>query len=464
MSDLQDQVAIVGAGPAGIRAAQVLVQAGLRPIVIDEGARAGGQIYRRPPEGFTRSPETLYGSEAEKARALHAAFDALLAADKLAYRPNASVVAIAERRLYVLSAADINTVAYGRLILATGATDRMAPVPGWQAPGVYTLGAAQIALKAQGVALGRRIVLAGSGPLLTLVAVQLRKAGAGVAAVLDTAPLATQLRGGAGLSARPVVTLRGLAMRAQLGRLYHAGVSLRRIEAGDTGPQAVCWSDARGRMRRTECDMVGIGWHLRAETHLADLAGCAFAYDPVWAQWLPRIDRMGRAGQGVYLAGDGARLLGADAAEVAGRLAAAACLRDMGLPPPDTAADLRRLARLERFAHGIARSFPWPAAMLRSVPDDTIICRCEGVAAGELRETVRYGGAEANRVKSLGRVGMGRCQGRYCQLAGAELIATAAGCTPGDAGRLRGQAPARPSPVVAYLKDDLVLDAIDRTA
>lgn len=454
MSALRETVVIVGAGPAGIRAAERLVQAGLAPVVIDEGARAGGQIYRRPPEGFTRPPEQLYGSEAPKARALHAAFDAMVAAGRVVHHPQSSVVAIRDGVLHVLGEGRIWQQPYDRLILATGASDRLAPVPGWQAPGVYSLGAAQIALKAQGVALGRRLVLAGSGPLLTLVATQLIEAGAEVAAVLDTSPMATQLRGFSGLAVRPGFALRGLAMRARLGRRYRSGVTLERIESGGTGPVAMFWRDAKGRSRRTECDMVGLGWHLRAETQLADLAGVPFDYDETWAQWLPRADRLGRAGDGVYLAGDGLRILGADGAELAGRLAAAACLADMGRDMPDTAADLRRHARLSRFAEGIARAFPWPAAMVRALPDETVVCRCEGVTAGALRQTVAYGGAEANRAKSLGRVGMGRCQGRFCQLAGAELIAAEAGQTLAGVGRLRGQAPVRPVPAGAYLLPD----------
>lgn len=444
------KVVIVGAGPAGIRAAETLVKAGIRPLVIDEGARAGGQIYRRPPEGFTRSPEQLYGSEAPKARALHGLFDELVAQDRIDYLPRHSVLALAHGRLTVLGET-ARQIDYDRLILATGATDRVAPIPGWQSAGVYTLGAAQIALKAQGVALGSRIVLAGSGPLLTLVAWQLRKAGAGIAAVLDTAPMAAQIRGGIGMAARPIVALRGLPMRWALRDVYHAGVVLDRIETGADGPIAMHWRDARGRAQRTECDMVGMGWHLRAETQLADLAGCRFRYDALWRQWLPEADEMGRAGQGLYLAGDGLRILGADGAEISGRLAATACLSDMGQSAPDPAQDLARLRVLSRFAAGIAHAFPWPEQMLRALPDDTVVCRCEGISLGELRQTVDYGGAEANRAKSLGRVGMGRCQGRYCQIAASELIAAEGGCGIAEVGRLRGQAPVRPAPVGAFL-------------
>ncbi|RRI02036.1 NAD(P)/FAD-dependent oxidoreductase [Mesorhizobium tamadayense] len=445
------RIVIVGAGPAGIRAAVTLIEAGLHPVVIDEGHSAGGQIYRRPPAGFIRTPEQLYASEAAKARALHAHFDRLAEERRLTYCARSSVIATHGGRLHVLGEGGVQVIGYDRLILATGAADRVAPVPGWQSAGVYSLGAAQIALKAQGVALGRRIVLMGSGPLLTLVGAQLLKAGADVAAVLDTSPWRQQMRGLWQLAARPIVALRGLALRARLGGRYHAGVALELIEADGSGVTALRWRDAGGRQRLTPCDMVGMGWHLRAETHLADLAGCAFTYDEQWRQWLPKTDLMGRAGNGVYLAGDGVRLLGADGAEIAGRLAAAACLADLGRPAPSLSADLRKLARLERFARGLACAFPWPSQMVRALPDDAIVCRCENVTAGAVRESADFGGGEANRVKSLARVGMGRCQGRYCQLAAVELVAAQAGCAPGAVGRFRGQAPVRPAPIGAFL-------------
>ncbi|CDX24285.1 BFD domain protein (2Fe-2S)-binding domain protein [Mesorhizobium sp. ORS 3324] len=447
------RIVVVGAGPAGIRAAATLVEAGLHPVVIDEGQQAGGQIYRRPPAGFIRTPEELYGSEAAKARALHALFDRLAEEGRLTYCARSSVIAVHEGRLHVLGEGGVQVIGYDRLILATGASDRVAPVPGWQYAGVYSLGAAQIALKAQGVALGRRIVLIGSGPLLTLVGAQLVKAGADVAAVLDTSSWRQQTRGFWGLAARPIVALRGLALRAGLGRRYQAGVKLEQIEADASGVTALLWRDAGGRQRRTPCDMIGMGWHLRAETHLADLVGCTFTYDEPWRQWLPETDEMGRAGNGVYLAGDGVRLLGADGAEIAGGIAAAACLADLGRPAPAVGADLRKLARLERFARGLARAFPWPFEMVRTLPDEAIVCRCENITAGAVREGADFGGGEANRVKSLSRAGMGRCQGRYCQLAAVELVAAQAGCTPDAVGHFRGQAPVRPAPIGAFLQE-----------
>ncbi|WP_435167545.1 FAD-dependent oxidoreductase [Falsirhodobacter sp. 1013] len=447
------RVLIVGAGPAGIRAAEAVAKAGLRPIVVDEAARAGGQIYRRPPEGFRRAAATLYGSEAVKAQRLHDLFDAMVKAGQVEHLPEHSVFALRDGVAHVAGAGGGRRIPYDRLILATGATDRVVPVPGRQSAGVYTLGAAQIALKAQGMALGRRIVLAGSGPLLTLVAVQLIKAGAGVAAVLDTSSYADQIWGAAGMAlARPRVTLRGLRMRAALGRLYHADARLVRIATDDQGRIALHLQDARGRPQDTPCDAVAMGWHLRAETQLADLAGARFVWSMDWAQWLPQADPMGRAGPGLYLAGDGVRILGADAAERAGTLPAQACLQDLGHPVAGTGALLRQVARLDRFGRAMARAFPWPAPQVHALPDTTILCRCEGVTVGDLRAAADLGGAEANRVTSIGRIGMGRCQGRYCQLAAAELIARQVGCPVPDAGRLRGQPPVRPVPIAALLE------------
>jgi hypothetical protein len=149
----------------------------------------------------------------------------------------------------------------------------------------------------------------------------------------------------------------------------------------------------------------------------------------------------------VYLAGDGMKVLGADAAEIGGRLAALAVLRDLRFDVPRH--EVQRLraeqARMERFRQGLAQAFPWPAQQAATLPDDAIVCRCEAVTAGDLRRTVREMGAqEANRAKALCRVGMGRCQGRYCGHAGAEIIAHAAGVPVQLVGRLRGQAPVKP--------------------
>ncbi|MFH0133894.1 FAD-dependent oxidoreductase [Variovorax sp. VaC1] len=447
---------IVGAGPAGVRAAQTLVAHGLRPVVIDEAPRAGGQIYRRPPTGLTqRSAQTLYGFESKRADAVHQAFDALQGS--IDHRPDSLVWNAQGQQLDVLHNPTRSTrrVPYSHLIVATGATDRVLPVPGWTLPGVYTLGGAQVALKFQGCAIGQRVVFMGTGPLLYLVAYQYAKAGVTVAAVLDTARLADQLAATPAMLTQPAVFAKGVYyvgwLRAH-GVALHSGVRPLRV-IGDE-PQGrvtgVAWHD--GREERTlACDAVGFGYALRSETQLADLLGCRFDYAPMHRAHLPVRDAAGRASvEGVYLAGDGASIMGADAAEWAGERAALALLADNGVAIDAARATAleHKLDRLTTFRRGLERAFPLPQDWAAHAPDDLVVCRCENVTAGTLRQTVAINGAdEMNRLKALSRVGMGRCQGRMCGVAAAEILAHATGQPVQQVGRLRGQAPIKPIPI-----------------
>src|SRR6218665_1047475 len=167
------QAVIVGAGPAGIRAAQTLAAHGLRPVLIGEGARGGGGRGLGPPPAHSqRPPRALYGSQAARATALHRTLDGLQA--QIDYQSDSLVWNAEGGQLDLLHGPTqtTRTLRYGPLIVASGAIDRVLPVPGWTLPGVYTLGAAQVALKFQGCAIGRNVVLMGTGPLLYLVAYQ----------------------------------------------------------------------------------------------------------------------------------------------------------------------------------------------------------------------------------------------------------------------------------------------------
>jgi NADPH-dependent 2,4-dienoyl-CoA reductase/sulfur reductase-like enzyme len=448
------RVIVVGAGPAGVRAAQTLVEAGLRPIMIDEGRRDGGQIYRRQPEGFARSYPQLYGTEAQKAKDLHDSFESLR--PHIDYRPETLAWNLTAGQLHVVTGGERAAVLpYDSLIVCSGATDRLLPVEGWQYAGCYSLGAAQIALKSQACSIGKRVVFMGTGPLLYLVASQYVKAGAQVAAVLDTSPRSTRMKALPALAARPAVLWHGLKLVAMLrsaGVPLLSGISPIAVTGDDErGVNGVRVRDAQGHEHSFECDAVGLGYHLRSESQLADLAKCQFDFDRPSRQWLPRIDEDGRSSvPGIYLAGDGTRILGADGAEAAGRLAALAALKDAGrLHAAGEMPRLReRLTTMDKFRRGLLQAFPWPHQLASQLPDRAIVCRCEGVSAGDLRTTVRdLGAQEMNRAKALCRVGMGRCQGRYCGHAAAELVADAARVPIEEVGRLRGQGPVKPLPM-----------------
>lgn len=451
---VESRIIVVGAGPAGVRAAEALVQAGKRPMVIDEERRDGGQIYRRQPAGFRRSTADLYGSEAERAVTLHKTFECLK--DKIDYRPETLAWNVSDDRLHVVGDnAQSEPLPFKALIIASGATDRLMPLRGWNRAGVYSLGGAQIALKAQACAIGRQVAFLGSGPLLYLVASQYVKAGASVAAVLDTSPYRRRVQALPKLLARPDALLKGIALSRHLKRSgvkVLTGVTPLEI-GGDSegGVGSVAVRLPNGKTETIACDAVGLGYHLRPETQLADLARCAFRFDEETRQWLPELDEHGRSSvDGVYLAGDGSRVLGADGAEAAGRLAALAVLKDNGhaVAPGEMVRLVRQIARIDRFRQGLAEAFPWPHDVAAGLSDDTVICRCETVTVGELREVAcDKGASELNRAKAFSRVGMGRCQGRYCGHAAAEVVAAAADIPLEQVGRLRGQAPVKPLPI-----------------
>src|SRR3954468_1357242 len=153
---MNPRVVIVGGGPAGIRAAERLVDHGLAPILLDEAPRIGGRIYQQPPRaaGFRRDAKALYGAEAGKAEKLSADFARIQ--PQIDYRPGTTVFDISDDRLIALVDGRREEVGFDRLVLATGAMDRIMPLPGWTLPGVYALGGAQIALKHQGCAIGHR--------------------------------------------------------------------------------------------------------------------------------------------------------------------------------------------------------------------------------------------------------------------------------------------------------------------
>ena len=450
---MSPKIIIVGAGPAGVRAAEVLANAGIQPVILDEASRPGGQVYRQPPRGAERDPAKLYGTEADKACAVHATLDRL--GDTVEYRAEALVWNCFDQKLNLLRRGVQEVLSFDRLIIATGTFDRIVPFPGWTLPGVFTLGGAQVALKAQGVAIGRRIVLAGAGPLLPLVASQYLEAGADVVAILDVTPFWSKVKALPRMMALPGMVSRGLSYLRSIRRFgMRTSYDVQALEAlGETHVEGFKWQSGNGRWQEVGCDAVGASFGLKPETQLADLAGCQFYFDDFTRQWLPVVGEGGRSSvANVYLAGDCAAIGGADVAELAGQRAAYAVLED--LKENSHADDVRmidsELVRHARFRRGIESAYPFPKHLIDRIDDSLMICRCEGVSAGELRANFfKTGAPEVNRLKAFTRVGMGRCQGRVCGSVAAEILAQKRGTPVAETGRLRGQHPIKPIPLVS---------------
>lgn len=441
-------VVIVGAGPAGIRAAERLISRGLSPIIIDEGQRPGGQAYRMPSADLALDMDSLLGSEATKYDRLHETFGKVRkSAD---YRSRTTAWGVFDGKLYTQGPIGNENVPFDALILATGATDRILPIPGWTQPGVFTLGGSQVLLKDQGCLIGRRVVFCGSSPLLYLAALQYKKMGCEIAAILDTSSLQQKALASPQLASNVPTLLRGLGYMGRLrssGTMMKYGVRLISFD-GDQSVSSVVYAEGDGPPQRIECDAVAYGFGLKPETQLAELAGAKLTYNATFRQWLPETDAYGRAGPRLYLAGDGAMIGGADAAELSGTIAASAALNDLGyaISGPELFKMRRRLSRLRRFQRGLAKAFAWPVQEVPRISDETTLCRCENIKVGELRQSLAMDlpPGDVNRAKAFTRCGMGRCQGRFCGLAAAEITAAASGMPLEAVGYLRAQAPVKP--------------------
>ncbi|MCZ4354835.1 NAD(P)/FAD-dependent oxidoreductase [Roseovarius aestuarii] len=450
--DNPPRVVIVGAGPAGLAAARHLVEGGIRPVVLEESARAGGQGTRRLVAHMSHHRNRIYGRAASGMAARETVEDAVLS--QCDFRTGTLVWGSHAGRLELLGPDGYDSLPYTHLLIAVGATDRVLPLPGWTLPGVFTLGGAQVALKRHASFIGDRIVFAGSSPLMYLAAAQYLRLGHPDLTILDTTPLSRKIRSfPAMMRHAPKTALQGISLMAELRRAgikMAFGVALKAIEGGER-VNTIEYATRGGQIVRTPVGAVALGYGLRPELQLAELAGATLRYDKRHRQWFAQVDAMGQATDGLWIAGDGSRIGGAEAADAAGFLAAESMLTTLGHPAADPLKirhSRRRLKRQQCFQDAMTGAFQWPAASAPNIPDETLVCRCERICAGEIRHaiTTSLGPVEINRVKAVTRCGMGRCQGRFCGPALGELVAIATGEAPGY---LRAQAPIRPVPLLA---------------
>lgn len=469
-------VAVVGAGPAGLAATAVLAGRGIDVVLIDEQPSPGGQIYRQPPETFAvaRRPG---GSADARGRTL---IDALHAAP-VRWFPRTLVWGLFEpneddairarssetRPLWVLALADeheLDRLAVRHVLLAPGAYDLPVAFPGWTLPGVMSAGGVQAFVKSQHLLPGRRFVLAGGHPLLLLVADQLLGAGADVAAVAFAQPrptwrealtVASRLHGRLGQmagAAPTILRLRRAGVPLLSSHLIAAAEGTTSLEAVRLRPVDQRWRPT-GRDVRLDCDTLALGYGFVPSTELARQAGCAHVWRPAAGGWVTEHDDWLRAScPGISVAGEVVGVAGADQAEEEGRLAAAGILLELGRAGAEDAERMatgprRRLRSLRRFSAVVQERFaPRLETLPELVDDQTTICRCEEVTAGRLREALaahpHVGDVDA--VKQLTRVGMGPCQGRFCHLSVAALTAAAGGRNVGEVGHFTARPPVKP--------------------
>jgi len=429
-----ERVVVVGAGPAGIRAAEVLSAPGVAVTLVDDRPAPGGRHYPQPPVGTATDYRALYGLAAGRARRLHATASALAA--RVDYRAETKALGVEGKLLHVSTVGVGETLPFEALILAPGADDLLLPFPGATRPGVVTLGAAQAALRRGQGAAGRRTVFLGSGPRLYDVAYQYLRAGAEVAAVLETADPALARRQLPGLLSGGLAFARQLFVLSRLKAAkvpMLAGVRPVAVVGGDTIEGLRC-RDGEGTEFQVTGDALAVGFGPAPDTRLAAQVGCVMLYDLPSRQWLPSIDADGLTSvPGIYVAGDGRQEVGADAAEASGALAAFAVLIELGYP---VTVGMHRFWQTRAgygsaYRRALRAAFPPPVDLAVASADDTVVCGCQGITAGALRRVgMERGAAGAGEAKSGCGIGAGPCRGLYCVVAADEILAEALGLAP----------------------------------
>ena len=419
--DLRAGLVVVGAGPAGLAAAWAASRAGVDVVLLDSGPMAGGQVWRAR-QGVAAAPV------ARALAGLARAGVRVLAGTKV-------VMPLPGRTLLVDGPDGARRLHWSRLVLATGARERLLPFPGWTLPGVFGAGGLQALVKGGWPIHGQRVLVAGTGPLLLAAAATLRREGAALAGLAEEAGPRALVRFCTTLLAHPGKGLQALRLGAAL-----MGVPLlagRRVVAaeGDGRVERVVLEEG-GRTRTIACDALAASWGLVPQTELGQALGCALA--PCFGADALAVDAGQRTNvAGVFAVGECTGVAGAAAAQLQGEIAGRAVAAELASAPPPPDRLTRRLVREHAFAAAVAATFAPPARWRDRLRDDTLVCRCEDVPWSAVRDQ-----PDLRSAKLATRCGMGHCQGRLCHDTLASVMQWP---------RLPVRAPLAPAPLAALL-------------
>lgn len=420
---------IIGGGPAGMAAAIEAARAGLSCTLIDEASRLGGQIYRQIPEAFSIRNVPALGKDYRRGETLRA--ELREHSERVALLPRTAVHDLSSDLEVMWATSDTaGTLRADHLILATGAHERSVPFPGWTLPGVMTAGGAQRLVKTMQVRPGRRAVVAGTGPLLLVIANQLQNVGIEVVAVLEAGRhpwwprFVAKAWGEWNLLKDAFDYWRGLRRAGISPRFNHTVFEAHgdgKVDAVTYGPvDPVTWKPIRAHARDVEADLLVVGYGLVPNVELTQLAGCDHRYVHAVGGWVPlRNPQMETTVPGLFAVGDGTGVRGALVAIAEGRIAGITAAEQAGHLHP-TEADRRRAPFIRRLK-SLLRARAVLDEMSRIRPGlselatpETLVCRCEEVALAEVEAALAAGARDLQAVKLFTRLGMGPCQGRNC--------------------------------------------------
>jgi len=395
-------IAIIGAGPAGLAAAVTAAKKGEKVILIDSSTRLGGQYWRHLPSNWNQK-RLPYFAEAQEL------FDQVLSSPLITWYSNAHVWQAEKKNkifyLYVLKNGVEEVITAKKVILATGAYDRTLPFPGWTSPGVMTPGATQAMLKTHGVLVGKKIVIAGTGPFLLPVATGLASAGAEIVALLEANKPWRWILNVHGLLLNPSKIREGIYY---LKKLRSLGIS---IQYGSTVTSFEAGIAKIGE-KKISCDVVAVGWGFVPELSLAGILGAKLKVEKDGTVVIDVNQNQETSIQGLFAAGESTGIGGSVLAIAEGEIAAGKGNR------------LTRW-RAQVFAKGLQRVYPVSSRWLSSLNSEVTLCRCEEVRVSDIHSAIVELGAQDGRsAKLLTRAGMGLCQGRVCGRNVSEVVAS----------------------------------------
>lgn len=456
---------IVGAGPAGLSAALEATQLGVNVLLIDENSVPGGQYYRHvaSPSGVLDRSLPKYSQS--KGREM---IQTIQKDSRITFWGDATVWNLSsDLLLSVYRSGKVENVKTQKLILATGAYDRVVPFPGWTLPGIVTAGGAQVLIKQQGVVPGKRILVAGTGPLLLALADQLSAAGSEVITVAEATHITRSWYQLPKIWGHWSILLEGLGYwhrirRAKIPVLSSHIISRvegdREVEAGVLVQVDRYGNPVAGTDRIFQVDTVVVGFGFIPSIELVSLCGCRLEYDRTQSYWMPWFDENQQTSiEGVFVAGDGAGVAGAAVAEQEGRLAGLNAAVQLGRVKAnqydnERMAILGRLKKLHHLRAFLDVDYPFLPGFYSIITDDTIICRCEEISLKEITEQLKSNLPEifnVNELKARIRTGMGLCQGRFCGPVIRQLIAKSGIKEIEDVGHFKIRPPIKPISVQA---------------